>query len=136
MLTDVGVQTGIIQSRHGGDANYLNSAWTVQVIRGLVLCLIAAMLGWPISLLYKEPTLIWLLPAAGLAIAVMGWKSTNMFSARRNMSLGRGTGVGVLGRPGGLVGMGILGWYPAKGVGLVGGGGAHAIITVVFSPTV
>ena len=62
MLTDVGVQTGIIQSRHGGDANYLNTAWTVQVIRGLVLCLIAAMLGWPISLLYKEPTLIWLLP--------------------------------------------------------------------------
>src|SRR5438874_8315975 len=29
MLTDVGVQTGIIQSRHGGDTGYLNTAWTI-----------------------------------------------------------------------------------------------------------
>ena len=136
MLTDVGVQTGIIQSRHGGDANYLNTAWTVQVIRGLVLCLIAAMLGWPISLLYKEPTLIWLLPAAGLAIAVMGWKSTNMFSARRNMSLGRVTVVELLARLGALMVMVIWAWYRPSVMTLVGGAVTHAIITVIFSHTV
>src|SRR5207253_738359 len=57
MLTDVGVQVGVIQSRHGNDPKFLNTAWTVQVVRGLVLCLIAGALGWPIALLYKERSL-------------------------------------------------------------------------------
>ena len=63
MLTDVGVQTGIIQSKQGDDQAYLNTAWTVQVVRGFALCLIAVALGWPIARLYHEPSLIWLLPA-------------------------------------------------------------------------
>jgi O-antigen/teichoic acid export membrane protein len=136
MLTDVGVQTGIIQSRHGDDPKYLNTAWTVQVVRGFVLCLIAAALGWPISLLYKEPSLMWLLPASGLAIAIMGWKSTNMLSARRNMNIGRVTMVELAARLGALIVMVIWGWYRPSVMTLVGGAVAHAIITVIFSHTI
>ncbi|HEV8607733.1 MAG TPA: oligosaccharide flippase family protein [Tepidisphaeraceae bacterium] len=136
MLTDVGVQTGIIQSKHGDDPKYLNTAWTVQVVRGLVLCFIAAALGWPISLLYKEPSLTWLLPAVGVAIAVMGWKSTNMISARRNMNIGRVTLVELLARLAALVVMVIWGWYRPSVMTLVGGAIVHAIITVIFSHTI
>jgi O-antigen/teichoic acid export membrane protein len=136
MLTDVGVQTGIIQSKHGDDEKYLNTAWTVQMVRGLVLCLIAAAVGWPISLLYKEPSLTWLLPASGLAIAIMGWKSTNMLSARRNMNIGRVTIIELAARLGALVVMVIWGWYRPSVMTLVGGAVAHAIITVIFSHTI
>jgi len=135
MLTDVGVQTGIIQSKQGNDPEYLNTAWTVQVVRGSVLCLIAAALGWPISLLYKEPSLIWLLPASGVAIAIMGWKSTNMLSARRNMNIGRVTVIELAARLGALVVMVIWGLYRPSVLTLVGGAVAHAIITVIFSHT-
>ncbi len=136
MLTDVGVQTGIIQSKHGDDPKYLNTAWTVQVVRGLVLCLIAAALGWPISLLYKEPSLTWLLPAVGVAIAVMGWKSTNMISARRKLIIGRVTLVELLARFGALIVMVIWALYRPSVLTLVGGAVAHAIITVIFSHTI
>lgn len=135
MLTDVGVTTGIIQSKHGDQPEYLNTAWTVQVVRGFVLCLIAAALGWPISLLYKESSLTWLLPACGVAIAIMGWKSTNMLSARRNMNIGRVTIVELAARFGALVVMVIWGLYRPSVLTLVGGAVAHAIITVIFSHT-
>jgi len=136
MLTDVGVQTGIIQSKQGDDQAYLNTAWTVQVVRGFALCLIAVALGWPIARLYHEPSLIWLLPASGVPIAILGWKSTNMLSARRKMNIARVTIIELTARFGALVVMVMWGLYRPSVLTLVGGGVAHAIITVIFSHTV
>ena len=37
MFADVGIGTSIVQSKRGDDRDFLNTAWTVQVLRGLVL---------------------------------------------------------------------------------------------------
>ena len=35
MLTDVGLRDSIISNERGDDVDFLNTAWTMQVIRGL-----------------------------------------------------------------------------------------------------
>ncbi len=37
MFSDVGIGPSVIRSHRGDDADFLNTAWTIQVIRGLVL---------------------------------------------------------------------------------------------------
>lgn len=37
LLSDVGLRQNIIQSHRGDDPDFLNTAWTVQIIRGFLL---------------------------------------------------------------------------------------------------
>ena len=41
MFSDVGVAPAIQQSKRGDDADFLDTAWTIQVVRGLCLWLAA-----------------------------------------------------------------------------------------------
>ena len=49
MFSDVGVAPAIQQSKRGDDADFLDTAWTIQVVRGLCLWLAACALAWPVS---------------------------------------------------------------------------------------
>ncbi|MFQ3629446.1 MAG: oligosaccharide flippase family protein, partial [Cyanobacteriota bacterium] len=37
LFSDLGVAPSIIQSKRGDDPDFLNTAWTIQVIRGFIL---------------------------------------------------------------------------------------------------
>jgi O-antigen/teichoic acid export membrane protein len=133
MLTDVGVQTGIIQSKHGDEEPFLNTAWTIQVVRGMVLCLVACALGWPLSVLYKQPVLRWILPALGVSTAILGFKSTRVLTARRVMSVGRLTACELITRALGLAVMVFWAWRSPSLWALVGGTLFQAVLTVIYS---
>ena len=45
LFSDVGIGQGIVQSRRGHDPVYLNTSWTVQIIRGIVIWLLALTLA-------------------------------------------------------------------------------------------
>ncbi|MGC3971371.1 MAG: oligosaccharide flippase family protein [Pirellulales bacterium] len=89
MFSDVGIEPALVQHRRGDEPRFYNTAWTVQVARGFVLLLATALLAWPASLVYDEPRLLVLLPAAALASVVAGCNSTAIFAARRHLLLGR-----------------------------------------------
>jgi len=96
MLSDVGVGPAIIQSKHGDDRRLLDTAWTVQVIRGFLLLALCVMLGWPVARLYAEPRLTALLAAAGVGIAIRGFTPTRVHSLNRQVLLGRLTAMELL----------------------------------------
>ena len=54
MFSDIGIGTGIIYSKHGDDPRYLNTAWTTQVVRGVVLTLIAVAGAIPYAAFYEH----------------------------------------------------------------------------------
>jgi O-antigen/teichoic acid export membrane protein len=89
MLSDFGVFPNIIQSKRGNDPKFLNTAWTLQGARGIVLWLCACLLAWPISVFYKEPILQWMLPFAGLNIVLYGFTSTKWATSNRDLDLRR-----------------------------------------------
>jgi O-antigen/teichoic acid export membrane protein len=87
MFSDVGVRPSIVQNKRGEDAAFLRTAWSVQVIRGFILAIIAVILAFPIASLNGEPQLILLIIVTGLSSIVMGFNSTWLFVHMRRLDL-------------------------------------------------
>ncbi len=91
MFSDVGVGPAIMSSKRGDEADFLNTAWTIQIIRGLSLWVVACALTYPISRYYGEPDLIYYLPVAALTLLINGFNPTRLETANRHMQAGRVT---------------------------------------------
>jgi O-antigen/teichoic acid export membrane protein len=92
MFSDIGLQQNVIQSPRGDEPDFLNTAWTMQVMRGVVLTLLAAILAWPVALFYgtNDPAALelrWLIPLVALTAMFDGLKSPRMLSAARHMQV-------------------------------------------------
>jgi O-antigen/teichoic acid export membrane protein len=89
LFADIGMGPNVIQSPRGDDPVFLNSVWTLEVIRGLGIFVVCLLLAWPMSLIYHEPRLISLVPALAFGIVINGFKSTNLLSMSRHMGVRR-----------------------------------------------
>lgn len=85
MFSDVGIGPSIIQSKRGEEPSFYNSAWTLQILRGFLLCLGLGLVAWPVSLFYENSALMGLLAVSGIAQAVSGFNSTSMFMLSRRL---------------------------------------------------
>lgn len=91
MFSDLGIRPSIVQNKHGDDPRFLNTAWTMQVIRGFAIWIVACLLAYPLGYwFYAEmPELALLLPVAALSSVIMGFQSTKIYTASRHLLLGR-----------------------------------------------
>lgn len=89
LLSDIGLAPSVIQSTRGDDPVFLNTAWTVQVIRGVILWLIAVALSWPMAVFYHDPRLKLLLPVLALSTLISSFNSTNLLTLSRHMGVRR-----------------------------------------------
>jgi len=89
LFSDVGIGPSIIQNKRGEDASFLNTAWTIQVVRGICLWLVAIALAQPFAIFYEQPQLAQLLPVAGIAALISGFNSTSLFTLNRKLHLGK-----------------------------------------------
>ena len=95
LLSDVGIQQSVIQNPRGEDRDFLDTAWTIQVVRGLILGALAAAFAWPFSWLYAEPILAPMMLVAAAQLVVSGFDSMSLFTLRRRVRLGWVVGVDV-----------------------------------------
>lgn len=105
MFSDVGIRGSIIRSKYGDEIDFLNTAWTFQLIRGLVLFGVCCALAWPAAQFYDAAALAILLPVAGMSAAIGGFASMSLMTAKRNIRLGRLTLVELLSQLAGLAAM-------------------------------
>lgn len=91
MLTDVGVGPSIVQNHRGNDPAFLNTAWTVQIVRGFLAWGGLCALALPMAKIYGEPLLASLLPVVGLSAIIYGFNSTKLHTAQRNLEAARVT---------------------------------------------
>lgn len=89
LFSDLGIAPSIIRSERGDDPQFLNTAWTVQVIRGVFLWLACLIITWPVSQFYNQPMLLWLLPIAGINTLLAGFNSTAIATLNRKIDLGK-----------------------------------------------
>ena len=89
LFSDIGIGTSIIQHKHGDDPAFLNTAWTLQVIRSFLLWFCCIVITWPIAQFYGEPQLLWLIPVVGLSTIISGFNSTALFTLNRHMAVGQ-----------------------------------------------
>jgi O-antigen/teichoic acid export membrane protein len=95
MLTDVGIGPSIVQKDRGNDPAFLNTAWTVQVIRGFLAWVGLCALSFPMAKFYGEPLLASMLPVLGLTAIIGGFNSTKLYTAQRNLDAARVTQIDI-----------------------------------------
>jgi len=91
MFSDVGLAPNIIQNKRGDEPVFLNTAWTVQVIRGFVLFGVVCIGAWPFAMFYKNEVLIQIIPVVGLTALIGGFNSTAIITASKRITLGQVT---------------------------------------------
>lgn len=88
MFSDIGIGPSLIQHDRE-DEEFVNTAWTMQVFRGVTLWVCACILAWPVAAFYHESELIYLIPVVGFCAVLGGLESTALFTAQRKIALFR-----------------------------------------------
>jgi O-antigen/teichoic acid export membrane protein len=88
LLSDLAVQPCVIQSKRGDDPAFLNTAFTIQAMRGTALALLMIVLAKPAAWFYHEPQLEALTYLGSLQLFFGGLHSTAVFTLRRWLRVG------------------------------------------------
>ncbi|MBD2451206.1 oligosaccharide flippase family protein [Nostoc sp. FACHB-152] len=89
LFSDLGISQSIINTKRGHDPAFLNTAWTLAVIRGFMIWLLCLLITWPMAHFYNEDRLLWLIPIVGLSSVIDGFTSNSRHILHRRMDLGR-----------------------------------------------
>lgn len=133
MLSDTGMQAAIIQSERGDESKFLNTAWTIGVLRGFALWAAACALGYPAALLYSAPELAFLIPAVGVTVAIGGFQPTKVVTANRHLNLGRLTIIDLTSQAMGIVTIMLLAIWIRSAWAMALGGIASAVVHLVLA---
>jgi len=98
LFSDIGVSQNIIRSPRGEDPVFLNTAWTLQILRGLAIWVLATLsaaalplahhFGWmKPGTVYADPLLPWVISVYSLTAVIQGFGSTKLAVARRRMRM-------------------------------------------------
>jgi len=133
MFSDVGIQPAIVQHQRGDDRTFLDTAWTIQALRGGGLWLMSCALAWPAALYAKQPILVYLLPVVGLNSLVDGFLSTKVFACDRHLERGKLTLLNLGTAALGLVARIVWAVYSPTVWSLVAGGLVGTVARVLLS---
>ena len=133
LFSDLGIRPAISQSKRGDDPDFLNTAWTFQVIRGFVLFGLTWVLAAPLAAFYNEPLLASYLPVAGLSLVFFGFQPTRVATAQRHLALGRVTALDLASQVIGLSVMITLAWATRSVFALVIGGVFQALVLLALN---
>ncbi|MGF6395671.1 oligosaccharide flippase family protein [Pseudomonas plecoglossicida] len=146
LLSDVGLRQNIIQSPRGDDPLFLNTAWTVQILRGLLLFGLTLLLAvaawvaqqadlWPAASTYAAPELPLVLAVTGLQAIIWGFQSTKIDVAVRTFQQKRVVLIDLASQVIGLVVMLVIGWFTRSIWSLVAAGVVAALAGTVLGHT-
>jgi O-antigen/teichoic acid export membrane protein len=147
LFSDIGTSISVVQSKRGTDEDFLNTAWTLQVIRGVILWLagstISLLIGLGQSLhwfkegtVYADARLPPLLAVACLATILGGLASINISLAERQMNLKRLTLIELLSQAFGAMVMVVGAWITGSIWFLVIGNLAQGVLRTSLSHAV
>src|SRR6266851_1894696 len=113
MFSDIGLKQNVIQSARGSDPSFLNTAWSMQIVRGL--CLWAFAVGISLTILvaqrtglvisdsvYSAPSLPFVVVAISATTIISGFDSTKLLEASRDLSLSEVTKIDLASQVSGL----------------------------------
>lgn len=132
MCSDVGIAPSIVRDPNGGQPAFLDTAWTVQVGRGLGIFAVVAVSAYPLAVFYDEPRLLELVPVSALAALIAGFQSPKLALADRHLELGRPMLIELAGQVGALVLMIVWASIQPSVWALVAGGLLGVSIEVVL----
>jgi O-antigen/teichoic acid export membrane protein len=85
LFSDIGLEPAIIRSKRSNESSFLNTAWTIQIIRTVILALISCAIAYPVSVWYKQPILGAVIPVIGIFSMAGGFQSTSLNKLDREL---------------------------------------------------
>lgn len=89
LFTDVGIEQNIVRHKQGLEPSFFNTAWTMQIIRGVILSIIFLAVAPSLASFYNIETGIFL--AIAVAPLLNGLHSTSIFALVKNLEVKRRT---------------------------------------------
>jgi O-antigen/teichoic acid export membrane protein len=97
MMSDIGLRQNIVQSPRGDNPSFLDTAWVVQIVRGLALWLVALGVSvvlhlvnvsgmLPATSAYASPVLPLVIAVSCFSAVILGFQSTKMATAHRRFN--------------------------------------------------
>ncbi len=142
LVSDLGINQGIIRNPRGEEMDYLNTAWTIQILRGLLISILTLAIafaisvasdhGWvPADSVYSDATLPWIISAFSLTALIQGFESTKVALASRRLQLGALVKIELLSQCVALVVMLGIAWVYHSIWALVAGGIVSALVKCI-----
>lgn len=146
LLSDLGINQNIVQSRRGDDPAFLDTAWVVQIVRGLVLWLVALLLSLALHLanlggmlpaksVYASPVLPLVIAVSSLSAVISGLQSTRSATAYRSLDQKRIVQIQLIAQLAALIVMIPIGVISRSIWALVAGGLVASLTATVLSHT-
>jgi len=132
-FSDIGINQSIIRDERGDDPDFLNTAWTVGIVRGVLIWLAACLLTWPVAQFYGRSELLALIPVAALTALIAGFRSTKIARTNRHLMLKRLTALELGSRILGTIAMIAWAGYSPTAWALVAGGVVTGIAVLAGS---
>jgi O-antigen/teichoic acid export membrane protein len=89
MLSSVGIRFSVIHRPHGTKQYFLETAWTIQILRGLLLWWVLYIFTPQLALIFDEPALVFLLPVSALVLVLHGFNSIGIFTYARELGVAK-----------------------------------------------
>jgi O-antigen/teichoic acid export membrane protein len=110
MLSDAGTSPSILRHERGDSPRFLNTAWSIQVLRGVFLWLLTMAIAQPSATFYDEPMLAQLLPVAGVSLLIAGFTPTRCETYVRHLRVTRVTVLDLVSQAIGIAAVIVLAW--------------------------
>ncbi|MBV4542072.1 MULTISPECIES: oligosaccharide flippase family protein [Pseudomonas] len=144
LLSDVGLRQNIIQSPRGDEPLFLNTIWSLQIIRGLGLFVVMQLVAlaswvsqhfamWPAHSTYAAPELPAVLAVTGFFAIIFAFQSTKIDVAIRTFQQKKVVLVELVSQIAGLVVMLVIGYLTRSIWALVAAGLVSTLVTTVLS---
>ena len=89
LFSDIGLTPSVVYSSKGDDPDFLNTAWTIKAIRGVILWIFAVIISFPLAHIYHNWEIVKILPIVGLTFIFDGLASTSTFTLTRQVNVKR-----------------------------------------------
>ena len=87
LFSHLGLQDSVVQNPRGDEAIFVNTAWSLQLIRGFGIFVVAILMAWPVARFYHSPQMVWLLPVLGFCGVIAGFASPSTLVLARHLGV-------------------------------------------------
>ena len=86
ICSELGINQAIVQNNRK-DIDFINTAWTLQVLRGFFIFFIGVILSYPLSHFYQQNALLNIIPFIGISALISNFNSPSLAILKRKLKI-------------------------------------------------
>ena len=75
LISDVGIAQSIVYNENAENPDFYNTAWTLQLVRSIILWVIFLAAAVPVARIYQSPILVYVIPISAFSLVLSGLTS-------------------------------------------------------------